>query len=46
MITYSTDLTQLNDNQKNEYEFTNNFRQEKDLDYEIKQMFNNSTSRY
>jgi len=45
MITYSTDLTQLNENQRNEYDFTNTFHQENNLDSEINQMFNNSTFR-
>ena len=45
MICYSTDLTQLNENQKNEYEFKTKFHQEDNLDNEIRQMYNQSTWR-
>ena len=45
MICYSTDLTQLNDDQKKEYEFKTTFHQENNLDNDIKQMFNETTWR-
>ena len=45
MICYSTDLTQLNDNQKDEYEFKTRFHQENTLKNEINQMYNETTRR-
>ena len=45
MICYSTDRTQLNENQRKEYEFKTRFHQDNNLDTEIRKMYNQSTWR-
>ena len=45
MICYSTDLTNLNENERKEFEMKTRYHHEDSLDNDIRQMFNETARR-